>query len=1204
MTSPVVQTTFTPEGGRLLPSQPIKLRIGLDTGAAPPPTIIQVRFLGDPTEEVIWDGSAFTASYVGSSSVETVVDGGDTFVEFYLIRTGGWLLKPTFSIIPSGSGDGGGGVPNTREVNTTAPVTGGGALSADLTLGLDYGQGLGLDGADALELQFPGQAEGDQIVNIAGVWELVPAGATGKIWKMGNDYPGWEDETPGAITLQTTAPIAGGSGVPGSAFTLSFAVASEANGDILARIGGAWTRLAAGTNTHVLTMVAGAPAWAAASGGGVPTSRTLQGTSPIAIGGAYTPQDLTADRVITFAIASEAQGDLVYRGASAWTRLGAGTAGNVLKTGGAGADPAWGTLSAADVGAVPTTRTLQGTSPIAIGGGYSAVDLSANRTLSLAIAGEANGDLMVRAGGVWTRLAVGTNTHVLTVTGGAPAWAAPAASSITIASTTLSGGGTGSSFTLNVLYGTTANTALQGTNDALYVKLAGAQNITGAKTFDTTVTLGVSSDLRVDTGGGIIIAYRLSGGVHEFGTSSANVLVNGLTATEIKTGTSVRYVQSATTHSWYSATALKMTLGSGLHVGTTAVSRSNGEFSAATAIIQGTGARDASAVLDLQSTALGALLPRLDTTARNAIASPATSLLIYNTTNTRHEWWDGAAWQPLGSGALPFYLAGAAGSGPGGSSPRYATLTAMMNAMVADGASSASPRVGFFVGSITENPTLRDGCYIAGLSDSRSAAGHTIVGRVDFQPSAGSAAGLANCTIDNSGAAGIEAFLFRPTAGSSILLVNVHGYGGTGAGTPTFDLDGSVDPDDSIVEMENCTGQGVWGVRVEKMEVRISGAFKANASAGESARSIRGTDAAIIQFERAPIARDRGAAYTNMAIADLQGSVELDDGSQLYLGVGVNVAGSSDYTVGPVYSETPLFKLSDGSSLQLAGGHHFKMDDESDYLFGTDDTGSVFAAGDYRLDESVYPNAEYWTQAGITVNNIQCLVPERVQLITTTATIARRTTLAIIIPAAGTTFTVTMPAPAGFGTERKLRVKYTGGTNKQDLTLAAATTLDIDYDAAKDSITLKWNDGYHFAAYDSKWIILSRTSSSGTSGGSTYTYVPIFKGYAVALGASAVLAGGGLFKTAEHDITGGRTIKLRAVMYCDDATVDATFTLYDASATPIASLNTSALVTTELTSADLSSSFGSDVVLHAYLVDANNTVFNAFVLSAELIIGP
>ena len=61
------------------------------------------------------------------------------------------------------------------------------------------------------------------------------------------------------------------------------------------------------------------------------------------------------------------QGDLVYRDGSGLQRLGAGTAGQVLQTGGAGANPSWGTVSSDfvhintyTVTGNPTTWTVQG----------------------------------------------------------------------------------------------------------------------------------------------------------------------------------------------------------------------------------------------------------------------------------------------------------------------------------------------------------------------------------------------------------------------------------------------------------------------------------------------------------------------------------------------------------------------------------------------------------------------------------------------------------------------------------------------------------------------------------------------------------------------------------------------------------------------------------------------------------------------------
>lgn len=56
--------------------------------------------------------------------------------------------------------------------------------------------------------------------------------------------------------------------------------------------------------------------------------------------GAGNGEELTLSDVLDF-IGSAAQGDILYRGASSWARLPAGTAGYVLSTNGAGANPSW-----------------------------------------------------------------------------------------------------------------------------------------------------------------------------------------------------------------------------------------------------------------------------------------------------------------------------------------------------------------------------------------------------------------------------------------------------------------------------------------------------------------------------------------------------------------------------------------------------------------------------------------------------------------------------------------------------------------------------------------------------------------------------------------------------------------------------------------------------------------------------------------------
>lgn len=59
---------------------------------------------------------------------------------------------------------------------------------------------------------------------------------------------------------------------------------------------------------------------------------------------------------------------------------------------------------------------------------------------------------------------------------------------------------------------------------------------------------------------------------------------------------------------------------------------------------------DMSAILDLNTTYRGFLPPRLTTTQRNAISSPATGLMIYNTTTNTYQGKKPSAWEDIGGG--------------------------------------------------------------------------------------------------------------------------------------------------------------------------------------------------------------------------------------------------------------------------------------------------------------------------------------------------------------------------------------------------------------------------------------------------------------------------------------------------------------------------------------------------------------------------
>lgn len=81
-------------------------------------------------------------------------------------------------------------------------------------------------------------------------------------------------------------------------------------------------------------------------------SDVATGTAPIAVASTTLVSNLNVEKlnsqvgsyylnIANTTIASEAQGDILYYTGSAWARLGTGTAGQLLKSGGAGANPSW-----------------------------------------------------------------------------------------------------------------------------------------------------------------------------------------------------------------------------------------------------------------------------------------------------------------------------------------------------------------------------------------------------------------------------------------------------------------------------------------------------------------------------------------------------------------------------------------------------------------------------------------------------------------------------------------------------------------------------------------------------------------------------------------------------------------------------------------------------------------------------------------------
>jgi hypothetical protein len=134
---------------------------------------------------------------------------------------------------------------------------------------------------------------------------------------------------------------------------ISLQLPGQTEGDVLYFNGVAWTRLPAGIPGQVLTTegTGAPPQWTTAGAGGV---SDVTASSPIASSGGPTPN-------ISFAIAGQTEGDVVYFDGAHWVRLPAGTPGQLLETQGAGGPPQWipppATGVTAVTGVAPITST-------------------------------------------------------------------------------------------------------------------------------------------------------------------------------------------------------------------------------------------------------------------------------------------------------------------------------------------------------------------------------------------------------------------------------------------------------------------------------------------------------------------------------------------------------------------------------------------------------------------------------------------------------------------------------------------------------------------------------------------------------------------------------------------------------------------------------------------------------------------------------
>jgi hypothetical protein len=228
-----------------------------------------------------------------------------------------------------------------------------------------------------------------------------------------------------------------------------------------------------------------------------------------------------------FNLGSDAAGDLWYRAASTgiMTRLPIGTNGQVL-TVSSGLLPAWsttaggsGTVNSGLSGNVGYYATSTNAISASTGLALSSTQLT---SAIIGLGSDATGDIYYRAAstGALTRLGIGSTGNVLTVAGGLPSWAVPAAASV---ATAISAAGT-----------------TQGTATVLATDWAEVSTVGSGEGVVQSTPVAGKSQLVANNSATTLLVYPVSGGT--FDSLSANVAVS------VGAGGRVRLYCFSTTH--------------------------------------------------------------------------------------------------------------------------------------------------------------------------------------------------------------------------------------------------------------------------------------------------------------------------------------------------------------------------------------------------------------------------------------------------------------------------------------------------------------------------------------------------------------------------------------------------------------------------------------------------------------------------------
>jgi len=208
-----------------------------------------------------------------------------------------------------------------------------------------------------------------------------------------------------------------------------------------------------------------------------------------------------------------------------------------------------------------------------------------------------------------------------------------------------------SSATLDVLTGSTNTDSVRISGGGTVNTWMEMRGYLGVKLYsDTTNTVTVDSNL------GLGVTPSAWGGglkgfdVNTYGSISSstvsfyfagNSYYSGTNWIAKNTGAATNYIQSQGAHYWQLAGSVSA--GASLTYSSAMVLDSSGNLGI------GTTSPSASAILDAQSTTKGVRMPNMTTTQKNAIASPAAGLMVFDTTLAKLCVYSGAAWQTITS---------------------------------------------------------------------------------------------------------------------------------------------------------------------------------------------------------------------------------------------------------------------------------------------------------------------------------------------------------------------------------------------------------------------------------------------------------------------------------------------------------------------------------------------------------------------------